>query len=201
MTDIDYTPEPGSPADRVLELLCRNPEEDYTSSDLALKFQIPKGDWNDLLISAVANGLVHYTKARGKDGYAYTWSAGANLPAWAAKRKGTAAPSTWAAPAPAAGTSKRGGSRPYLAPIDPSTLKVEKGGQIARYAGPGGASKWDPIFALLTEPNTSVVVPIAYKGTLMGYSKKRQKDGRLKGTYSVGNDAKDPTKCRVLRTA
>ena len=46
-----------------------------------------------------------------------------------------------------------------------------------------------------------MAVPLAYKGTLAAWVKKRKKDGRLNGAYTVGTDAADRTKCRVLRTA
>lgn len=199
MTDIDYTPEPGSPADRVLELLARNLEEEYTSSDLALKFQIPKAKWEVLLVEPVGKGLIHRAKMRGESNC--TWSAGANLEAWAARRSGAAVPLARAATKAARKPWAKRGRPLQLAEIDTSTLKVEIGGGIAKPTGQGGVSKWDALFGLLKHPNTSVAVPLAYKGTLAAYVKKRKKDGRLAGTYIVGIDAADRAKCRVLRTA
>lgn len=202
VNSIDYNPEPGGPEARVLDLLARNPAEDYSSSDLALKFQVPKAKWDVLLATAVAKGLVHRDKSPGDPNV--IWCAGAQLAAWTARHGGgavtTAAPTlppfTRAAP-----NRKRGGSRPALAELDMRTVTVEIGGQIARPTGPGGASKWAPLFDLLKAANTSVAVPLAYKGTLAAYVKKRKKDGRLVGTFIVGIDAADRTKCRVLRTA
>lgn len=197
MTPITYNPEPGSPADRVLDLLARNPAEDYTSSDLALKFQVPKGRWDVLLAEPLAKGLVHRGKSPGDTNV--IWCAGAGLLAWAAQRKGDPMPTARAASV--AKPKRPRAAIPTLAPLDLSALTVEAGGQIVQQSGPSGGSKWDPLFAMLTAPNTSVAVPMAYKGTLAAWVKKRKKDGRLKGAYSVGTDAADRTKCRVLRTA
>lgn len=197
MNSTDYTPEPGSPAGRVLDLLARNPLEEYTSSDLALKFQVPKAKWDVLLVEPVAKSLIHREKVAGDSNI--VWCAGANLKVWAARRSGAAVPPAWGATKPK--RSPRGGSRPLLQELDISTVTVETGGAIATPTGQGGVSKWDALFGLLKQPNTSVAVPLAYKGTLAAYVKKRKKDGRLKGTYIVGSDAADRSKCRVLRTA
>ena len=197
MNATDYTPEPGSPADRVLDLLARNPQEEYSSSDLALKFQVPKAKWDILLVEAVAKGLIHREKLAGES--SPTWCAGAGLKVWAAQRKGAAMPPSWNASE--AKTKRPRAAAPLLAPLDFNTLTVEAGGQIVQHPGPKIGSKWDPLFALLQAPNTSVAVPLAYKGTLAAWVKKRKKDGRLNGAYTVGTDAADRTKCRVLRTA
>lgn len=93
MNATDYTPEPGSPADRVLDLLARNPQEEYSSSNLALKFQVPKAKWDILLVDAVAKGLIHREKLAGES--SPTWCAGAGLKVWAAQRKGAAMPPSW----------------------------------------------------------------------------------------------------------
>lgn len=53
-----YNPSEGSPEARVLDLLHRNPEEDYTSADLALKFQVAAVKWGPLLAAPLAQGLV-----------------------------------------------------------------------------------------------------------------------------------------------
>lgn len=197
MNSTPYTPEPGSPADRVLDLLARNPQEEYSSSDLALKFQVPKAKWDVLLVEPVAKGLIHREKVAGESNI--VWCAGANLKVWAAQRSGAATPPSWGASE--AKTKRPRAAAPLLAPLDFSALTVEAGGQIAPNAGRGTGSKWDPLFALLKAPNTSVAVPLAYKGTLAAWVTKRKKDGRLQGAYTVGTDAADRTKCRVLRTA
>lgn len=197
MNSIAYTPEPGSPADRVLDLLARNPQEEYTSSDLALKFQVPKGRWDVLLAEPVAKGLIHRDKTAADPNV--IWCAGASLKAWYAQRSGTTLPP--ALGGPKAKKPPRAGVPHRLAPLDIATITVETGGAIAENIGPCGVSKWDAMFALLKKPNTSVAVPLAYRGTLAAYVRKRKKDGRMAGTYLVGVDAADRTKCRVLRTA
>ena len=52
MNPTAYTPEPGSPVARVLDLLARNPEDDYTNTDLALKFQVKAAAWPPTLAKA-----------------------------------------------------------------------------------------------------------------------------------------------------
>lgn len=198
MNSIAYTPEPGSPADRVLDLLARNPQEEYTSSDLALKFQVPKKTWDTLLAEPVAKGLIHREKtAADPNGW---WCAGAGLRAWVAQRNGAAAP-----PAPASSQRAKTEGPKARAPLAvPSVddLVVEEGAAITTpQFGRAGTSKWVPILALLTKPNTSVALPLACRNPLVAYLRIAKLAGSLRGTFVVGLDAKDPSKCRVLRTA
>lgn len=83
-----YIPEPGSPVARVLDLLARNPEDDYTSGDLALKFQVKSTAWPPTLAKAKALGLVSYAATVEDEPKA--WSAGPNLATWMAQRNGAA---------------------------------------------------------------------------------------------------------------
>jgi len=92
MNPTAYTPEPGSPVARVLDLLARNPEDDYTNTDLALKFQVKAAAWPPTLAKAKALGLVSY-KAAGEDD-PKAWAAGPNLAAWVAARTAPAGTST-----------------------------------------------------------------------------------------------------------
>lgn len=198
MNPTAYTPEPGSPVARVLDLLARNPEDDYTNNDLALKFQVKATAWPPTLAKAKALGLVSY-QSTGED-EPKAWSAGPNLPAWVAARNGTA--TTTAAPASAAVRGKRGGARPSLPPLDLSTLKVERDVPIApRRIGKRGDSKWAPALALLKRPGDSYAVAMPYQGAITAYIRKAVKAGRLKGTYVVRPCVKEIGKCRVSRTA
>lgn len=199
MNPTAYTPEPGSPVARVLDLLARNPEDDYTSADLALKFQVKAPAWAPTLAKAKALGLVSYTASGEDDPKA--WSAGPNLPAWVAARNGTA--TTTAAPsASAAVRGKRGGARPSLPPLDLSTLKVERDVPIApKRRSERGGSKWAPALALLKRPGDSYAVDMPYQGAISAYIRKAVKAGQLKGAYVVRPDIKEAGKCRVSRTA
>lgn len=198
MTPTTYNPEPGSPADRVLDLLARNPAEDYTSSDLALKFQVPKGRWDVLLAEPVAKGLVHRGKSPGDTNV--IWCAGAGLLAWAAQRKDGAASAGGLAPASAPAVKRKAVAK--LAAPDLAKLQVEVGVPVAaRTVARAGQSKWDPLFALLTKPDTSVALPVAYQSTVYTYMRKAKKAGLLQGTFIVRRCAINKAQCRVWRTA
>lgn len=189
-----YTPEPAGPVARVLDLLARNPEDGYSSSDLALKFQVKAAAWPPLLAKAKALGLVTY--AAESEDEPKVWGAGPALAAWVTHRNGPA--STVAAPA----RSKRGGTRPYLPPLDLSKLKVERGVPVApRRIGQRGDSKWAAPIALLDEPDKSFLVPLPYQAALHAYIKKALKAGKLKGTYIVRPCIVQIGQCRVSRTA
>lgn len=205
MNPTAYTPEPGSPVARVLDLLARNPEDDYTNTDLALKFQVKAAAWPPTLAKAKALGLVSYKAADEDDPKA--WAAGPNLAAWVAARTAPAGTSTTppppaAAPAATAAPSKRGGIRPQLPPIDLSALVVEHGVPVApRGVGKPGESKWAPVLALLKQPGDSLPLPMPYRHAVYAYVKKAIKAGQLKGTYIVRPCVKELGKCRVSRTA
>ncbi len=201
MISLDFHPEPGSPTARVLDLMARNPEDGYSNSDLALKFQVKSAVWPPLLAKAKAMGLVAYT-AQGED-EPKVWCAGPNLAAWMAARSATPATGGAAAPSPAGKKpSKRGGTRPLLLALDLATLKVDHGVPMApRRIGEPGASRWTPVLDLLKKPGDSLPLPLLYKGALYAHIKKAIKAGRLQGTYIVRPDAKDAAKCRVHRTA
>lgn len=203
MNPTAYTPEPGSPVARVLDLLARNPEDDYTSADLALKFQVMATAWAPTLAKAKALGLVSYKAAGEYDPKA--WSAGPALPAWLAARTAPASTGTTPPPPAAAATaapSKRGGTRPHLPPLDLSALVVEHGVPVApRSVGKPGESKWAPVLALLTKPGDSVALDLPYRHAVYAYVKKAIKAGHLTGSYVVRPCVKKPGKCRVSRTA
>lgn len=83
--------------------------------------------------------------------------------------------------------------------IDLSALVVEEGVPFAKANGKApGVSKWDPLFAKLTEPGQSVAVPGHVKSAIAAAINKRKKD-KDAGTYRVamtGNGL-----ARVWRTA
>lgn len=200
MNPTAYTPEPGSPVARVLDLLARNPEDDYTNTDLALKFQVKATAWPPTLAKAKALGLVSYT-ATGQD-EPKAWSAGPALPAWLAARNAPAPAPTSAAQPKQQPNSRRGGKRDLLPQLDLATLKVERGLPVApRRIGQRGDSKWAPVVALLKEPGESLALPMHYRGALYAYIKKAIKAGRLSGTYVVRACMREIGKCRVSRTA
>lgn len=53
-----YTPNPASVVSRVIDYFARNPDEELTSADVALKFQILPGSVGPTLAAAVRAGLL-----------------------------------------------------------------------------------------------------------------------------------------------
>lgn len=201
MISLDFHPEPGSPTARVLDLMARNPEDGYSNSDLALKFQVKSAAWPPLLAKAKAMGLVAYT-AQGED-EPKVWCAGPNLAAWMAARSATPATGGTAAPSQAATQERKcGGTRPLLPALDLATLKVDYGVPVApRRIGKPGDSRWTPVLDLLTKPGDSLPLPMPYKAAVYAHIKKATKAGRLQGTYIVRPCSLEIGKCRVHRTA
>lgn len=78
-----YEPEPGSVPARVLDLFVRNPEEEFTSGDLALKYQIRAEKFTALLASAISCGLLLHERTSLSE-TTRVWRAGPRLKAWAA---------------------------------------------------------------------------------------------------------------------
>ena len=194
-----FNPEPGSPVARVLDLLARNPEDGYSSSDLALKFQVKAAAWPPLLAKARAMGLVTYTTESEDD--PKVWGAGPALAAWVAARAGTATPVAKTSAPAALARSKRGGTQPRLPPLDLSKITVERGIPVApRGICKRGHSKWAPALALLKSPGDSYVVPMPYREALGVYIRKALKAGHLKGTYIVRPCVVKIGMCRVSRT-
>ena len=187
MNALPYNPERGGPAARVLDLLARNPEDDYSSADLALKFQVKSMLWPQLLSRPKALDLVVYQAAT--EDAPKTWAAGPALAAWVAARdpyakdKPAAAPAAAPAPAKASNASKRGGRRPLLPPLDLDALVVERGVPVApRQIGQRGDSKWAPVLAKLQQPGDSLALPMSCRAAVYAYTKKAIKAGRLKGS-------------------
>lgn len=99
----------------------------------------------------------------------------------------------WHAPPPA---------RVRLAVPPAADLVVDEGAAfVTPQFGRQGTSRWTPILALLAKPNTSVALPLACRNPLVAHLRTAKLAGRLQGTFVVGLDAKDPTKCRLVRTA
>jgi hypothetical protein len=122
-----YEPEAGSVPARVLDLFIRNPEEEFTSGDLALKYVVRSEKFSALLAGAISCGLLRYERTTASDG-SKVWRAGPHLKAWADSRDSAAvavaaASSRGLARAPAAKTSSAAQparQRRMLTPATPS---------------------------------------------------------------------------------
>lgn len=103
-----YEPEPGSLQARVLDLFARNQEENFTASDLALKFDVSSQGLQARLDACINRGLLCY--GRFENDTSKSWYIGPNFAAWHAARASARA-SQAAAPAPAPMVAKGSGAR------------------------------------------------------------------------------------------
>ena len=186
MNDIPtYNPEAGCVADRVLDLFRRQPEEEYTSGDLALKFEIRKSAFTSLLEVPTRHGLLVYAPVAGDDGK--VWRIGPKFMAWhEARTANVNAPnSVFDAARKARVPGKRGGARKHLPRLDPAALTFEVNAPkpLQPFFARSGESKYTAVFDKLTAPGMSVKLPIAYHGTIQSLIKKRKAAGL--GVYSV----------------
>ncbi len=189
-----YQPEPGSLPARVLALFARQPDEHFTSGDLALKFVVQAAKFKAALQPAVAAQLLAYSKVD-EDGPS-VWHTTPQFAAWLAKT----APATPAAE-PAAKTAqrpRRGGTRTHLPALDVASLVIKTGvpKPARRRFSRAGESKYTPLFAAL-KPGQSVDVPAQYQATLYTAAKKLNKTGPAR--YTVQRTGIDT--CTVWRDA
>lgn len=181
----DYLPEAGCVADRVLDLFIRQPDEEYTSGDLALKFQLRPGSFQACLAAPMNHGLlVHQADAGEKE---KVWRAGPRFTAWLQARSARLQASSVFAVGRAAAKppGKRGGARKHLPRLDPAKLTFETNAPKphAPFFARRGESKYAALFERLTAPGMSVRLPIEYHGTIQSMIKKRKAAGQ--GLYSV----------------
>lgn len=76
-----YRPEPGSLAQRVIDLVARNQEEEYTTRDLVTKFEIQSPSVSALLATPVSHGLLRFERTDPADA-TKSWRAGPLLKEW-----------------------------------------------------------------------------------------------------------------------
>jgi hypothetical protein len=184
-----YEPEPGSLPWRVLELFTRVPEEEYTSSDLALKFQIKSNGFTAMLEAPVRHGLLVHQMDAGGDGIK-VWRTGPKFAPWLAART-TVTSNALVAGRDARRPSSRGIKRPPLPPLDIASLKVLKGAEKpAPRRLPAGESRYGNLFQRLTEPGMCVHVASAYKATLKAAVKRMAKtaDTRKFSVHSIDDN-------------
>lgn len=191
-----YTPRTGSLADRVVSYFRQQPEEELTRADVASKFDVPRASVQACLKDAVEDHLINYNLA--EDGQ-WVYTAGKTLqdkPAW----PGTPAGAT-AERAP--GVSRRGIVKLPPSVLDFSALQAEKGVPlVGKSLGVAGVSKWAPLFEKLSEPDTSVQFPAAWKSAVAAKATKfnvaAKKAGRPEH-YMVRITG--PATARIWRTA
>lgn len=193
MNDKHYTPEPGSLPDRVLALFKRQPDEHFTSGDLALKFQVQAAKFKAALEAPTNHQLLVYSRPAGEAEGPQVWHTGPKFKAWLTAQQPAAEPAK-AAPQRA----RRGGARNQLPPLDLTTLTIKTG--VAkpprRRFSRAGESKYTPLFSAL-KPGQSVEVPAQYMATLYTHAKKLKKAGA--GAFTVQRTGIDT--CTVWKDA
>jgi hypothetical protein len=190
-----YIPRMGSLAERVLDYFRQSPDEELTQGDIAAKFEVSRGSVTACMETALNKGAVTYVQ---NEDLIWVYRPG----------KGTAAPKpnstkADAPPPPEPTRSRRGITALPPALLDFSTLQVDRGVPLTGKAhGHPGESKWAPLFAKLSEPDTSVEFPAAWKSAVAAQATKlnvrNKKDGQP-GYYMVRHT--EPGKARIWRTA
>ncbi|MEW6559613.1 MAG: hypothetical protein AB1412_05380 [Pseudomonadota bacterium] len=147
----NYTPQPGSLAERVLDWFVKNPEEELSSADIARKFDVLA---TSNVIPQLAAALTHDLLRRERG----IFLAGPRFAAWAAAR----AEGGMASVAPHA---PLGGRRRTAAPlINPDDITIHPGVASPR-SGKNStdnlAARWRQVYARM-EPNTHIEVPRLY---------------------------------------
>jgi hypothetical protein len=171
-----YIPRTGSLADRVLDYFRQCPDEELGQADIATKFEVPRGSISACLKAAVDGGSLRYEHNADLE-YVYTLGTkpAANAPAPSpvdVLASGGAIGKSNATPKPKTAPLR---GRVDLPPalLDFSNLQVERGVPLTGKAyGAAGVSKWAPLFAMLTEPGTSVEFPANWKSAVAAQSTK-----------------------------
>lgn len=99
---LNHKPEAASLADRVLQLFARMLGEEYSSAELALKFQVPAAKFPKLLEEPVQLGLLAFSATEA--GGAKVWHEGPHFRAWLAQQQATTGT---ASPPPVASAAKK----------------------------------------------------------------------------------------------
>ncbi len=188
MTTI-YTPTPGSAAHRVCSFFANNPGETLTKDDLCVKFDMARPSVPGLLDRAFSARYIRlsapdqYTAGDNIDQFAGQAEAPATALATARVAASVQTPApiahTVAAPAPQVSeqtasaaapalkpTSRRGGRRNALPPLDVSALPVLQGLPVPSMANKPGQGRYVELFDRLTEVGMCVQLPIAYRGAV-----------------------------------
>lgn len=186
-----YTPTPGSAAHRVCSFFADNPEETLTKDDLCAKFDMARLSIPGLLDRAFRARYIRlsapdqYTAGDNIDQFTrqadapsadqVTDAAPVQAPAPVAPPVAAPAPQVQeqatpaAAPAPSPTiktTSRRGGRRNALPPLDVSQVAVHVDIPLPTNATKPGQGRYVELFERLTEVGMSIQLPIVYRGAV-----------------------------------
>lgn len=194
MTSTTYIPRTGSLADRVLGYLRANPDEELTTRDISVKFDVPQSSIKPCLATAENHGELDYTRNEDLE-YVY------RLPKQPKAPKSSAPPPAEPARAKTSKHSPTPGPRgPIVTPSAIEALAVEEDVDVAAANKRPGQNKWDPLMAKLTKAGQSIAIPQEWYRPLQSEVGKRNR--RNKGTgpqYLCGFDAAGQP--RIKRTA
>ena len=171
-----YRPEMGSLAQRVIDLISRNIDDDYASSDLVAKLGVASNSVSVLLATPVGHGLLRFERTE-PDDLVKTWRAGPALREWLQlQQAGGSQPSESSPAAPAATlpvASAARTARRYQR-LDPFTVPIRSGVPIpsvdvGRAVTAPYAVLWDRL-----KTGDSVVLPDKQAASLCSYLKKNR---------------------------
>lgn len=202
-----YMPAQGSLAERVTAFFLRNPDDELSRGDVALKFEVHVNDVARLLKPLLDDNTLVLSRPEGK-GIARNYSAGLALRE-AAKKQGSLdldKPANAARPAPVPTLAKPPTKR---SPQVPVTMAEMEALQVDDHVPPnirsarfGGMRKWATLFAKLKKQGQSVEFPAAWKTAVAAEAQKINRENRKLGQtarYSVANT--QPGKARAWRIA
>jgi hypothetical protein len=173
-----YKPDAGSLAARVIDVVSRNQDDDYTSRDIAVKFNVVSSSVQALLHSHMSHGLLSFERSD-TEGVGKVWRAGANLREWLALQAD--APMTLAALAatPSARSARAAAS---MRRIDPLKVTIRSGVPVP--ALESGRALTAP-YAVLWErmkPNDCVELPTNQASSLLAYLRKNKQPHTVRTT-------------------
>lgn len=191
MNAIQYTPQPGGGAWRICQWFLINREEHLTTSDIAQKFDIPKGSVSGILERSVGTELLMIVRDAGT-----AYAAGPRLHEINRPAVNVAMPTP-----PATAPKKGPGTWPArrLPDLDVSAIPIKRGAPLPPvHLNRAGEGRYTALLDKLTEPGMSVELPKIYRATLaksVAVYSKYHLGGRKFVVRTI-----DREKCGVWRT-
>lgn len=196
-----YKPEPGSLADRVLQLFRKQPREEYSAADFASMFNVTSAQQAGAMITPINLQLVSYEVLPGDT--RRTWRAGARFAEWAANVDAGGAA---AAPAPAA-QAKPAGTRAPAARLQLDTVVIKTGAPIPPAPRPGLRPVYQELWARM-KPGDCVELADRHAQGLAQYCKKagephvnRRLGPGVIGVWRLPAEAKAPASTAPAKSA
>jgi hypothetical protein len=172
--------EPGSLAERVTAFFLRNPDDELSRGDIALKFEVPVNDVARLLKPLLDEKTLVLERSEG-GGVLRCYSAGLALRE-AAKKQGKLdlGGATIAEPSKPKTKKRRGTQSVFLDGVDMDALKTGSGGPVnalKKFV----KTKWQPIYDKVPNPDDWVEVPAEWHEALSSAVRKKNADNKKTG--------------------